>query len=139
MEWGCAPYGLRERVSPLNTKLLRQIQLRMAAEGLIDAPFLPDDDLWSVTEDLIESYRARGLKLDDPFDPADRRMQDFIDGECRRMGVSEPPQLPWPTLRLDRAGLARELALPLNGNEFHNEVLECNAPRRSDRSRLDCP
>ena len=109
---------------PLNTKLLRQIQLRMAAEGLIDAPFLPDDDLWTVTEDLIESYRARGFKLDDPFDPADRRMQDFIDGECRRMGVSEPPQLPWPTLRLDRAGLARELALPLNGNEFHNEVLE---------------
>ena len=108
----------------MNIKPLRQIQLRMAAEGLIDAPFLPDDDLWTLTQDLIEAYRARGLTLDDPYDPADRRMQDFIDGECRRMGVREPPRLPRPTLRLGRAGLARELALPLNGNEFHNEVID---------------
>jgi len=108
----------------VNIKPLRQIQLRMAAEGLIDTPFLPDDDLWTLTQDLIEAYRARELTLDDPYDPADRRMQDFIDAECRRMKVREPPRLPRPTLRLDRAGLARELALPLHGNEFHNPVLD---------------
>jgi len=111
-------------VNPVNIKPLRQIQLRMAAEGLIDAPFLPDDDLWTLTQDLIEAYRARELTLEDPYDPADRRMQDFIDGECARLGVREPPTLPRPTLRLDRAGLARELALPLRGNEFHNPVLD---------------
>jgi len=106
-----------------NTRL-RQIQLRMAAEGLIEVPFLLDDELWAVTEDLIEAYQARGLKLRDPLDPADRRIQEFIDSECRRYGVLEAPQLPRRALRLDRQGMARELALPLHRHEFRNEVLE---------------
>ncbi len=108
----------------MHSTILRQIQLRMAAEGLIDAPFLPDDELWTLTVDLIEAYQARGLKLEDQLDPADRRIQDFLDGECRRLGVADPPRLPRRTLRLDRAGMARELALPLQGSEFHNPVID---------------
>ena len=52
----------------MNITTLRQIQLRMAAEGVISAPFLPDDELWTTGdpdyEVLLKQQAASGsLKL----------------------------------------------------------------------------
>ena len=68
--------------------------------------------------------------------PVDRRIQDFLD---RYLGEGKT-QLPQDTLVLDRAGLARALSIPFNGDEFYSKIISSYRVRqgvlhnpRSDR------
>jgi hypothetical protein len=98
------------------------INLKLAASGQPacqgkDAAFL------AIAEDLLKSYREKTRLLSGHLCPPDRRIQDFLDAYLADAVQGAVPHLPENPLNLDRAGMARELSLPLNGDVFRNEYV----------------
>jgi hypothetical protein len=78
----------------------------------------------SQSADAIAHRLAALSQTAPPLCPADRRLQDFIDDYLRKAGSpSAVPQLPSRTLALDQPGLARELSLPPDRDEFHSDII----------------
>ncbi len=103
--------------------MTRQVNLQLVAEGHLPVSALPE-----VTESvgLLEQFRERGRLLSDQRCPADQRIEsflaDYFKGTNLPAGVS-PLRLPNDTFVLHRHGLARELSLPENGDEFTSDLL----------------
>lgn len=76
-----------------------------------------------LTEGLVNSFREKSRLLSDHMAPADRRIQNFIDDYLREIEFDKDLRLPNNTLILNQKGMARELSLPPNGNEFKNSLL----------------
>ncbi len=72
-------------------------------------------------EDIIEDYKEKTRLLSGSLCPADKRIQDFIDDYFKDTDIGKKLQLAQNTLVLDQYGLARELSLPPDRNEFYNE------------------
>ncbi len=81
-----------------------------------------DADELALIEPLIARQREMGRRMADHLSPVDKRIQDFIDDYLSDVDVH--PKLPRGTLVLDQPGLARELSLPSNDDEFHSEQVE---------------
>ena len=98
------------------TSLSAAIALRLALLGLAD----PSD-----ADPLVGPLVARQQELNRRLDyrpcAADQRIQHFLDAYLADAGVR--PQLPRSTVTLDIAGLARELSLPKDADEFHSDLL----------------
>jgi len=106
--------------------LIRYINLQLAAMG---QPIfnesneeLCDDNFIALTDSLIQSYRAKSRLLSDHHCPADQRIQDFLNNYFKDT-EQEVPQIPTSTFTLDKEGVARELSLPPNKNEYKTEYL----------------
>lgn len=104
------------------TRRIRQINLQLAASGQ-PVPREMADDLLVVAEDLLRNYRQHRRLLRDYRCPADRRIQDFLNGYLERNGVEARVQLPSDSFILDRPGLAAELSLPVDGDLFESRYL----------------
>lgn len=72
-------------------------------------------------EDIIDDYKEKNRLLSENYCPADKRIQDFIDDYFKDTNIGKPLKLIQNTLILDQHGLARELSLPPDQNEFCNE------------------
>ena len=96
------------------------INLRLALLGqpLVDADDLAND---RTIAPLLARQREMSRRLSERLSPVDQRIQDFLDDYLT--GTSIAPQLPRRTLVLDQAGMARELSLPVHGDEFSSELL----------------
>ena len=73
---------------------------------------------------ILQTYRHRLKRLDALRCPVDQRIESFL--ESHFAGVADPGtlQLPDSTIVLDRHGIARELSLPIDGDEFHNHLVD---------------
>ena len=96
------------------------INLKLAASGQPACQDGKDAGFLGVAEDLLKSYREKSRLLTGYLCPPDRRIQDFLDTYLADACPGEVPRLPENTLNLDRAGMARELSLPLHGDVFKN-------------------
>ena len=76
-----------------------------------------------VAEDLIRNYRERNRLFDNAYTPADQRIQNFLDSYFSDLDDSEKPRLPYTTFVLDYYGLAREMSLPPDKNEFKTDIV----------------
>ncbi|MFP5415939.1 MAG: hypothetical protein ACLGHZ_03540 [Actinomycetes bacterium] len=96
------------------------INLRLA---LIGQPMVDADDFASDTTvaPLLARQRELARRLSDRLNPADQRIQDFLDDYFS--GAAASPQLPRRTLVLDQPGLARQLSLPVDADEFSSDLL----------------
>ncbi|HEX5386773.1 MAG TPA: hypothetical protein VFW66_08755 [Gemmatimonadales bacterium] len=108
---------------PERRTAIRSILLKLAAMGVQVPMDAGDADALHLAGDLFARYREQTRLLSEHLCPADRRIQDYIDWLRAAAGFSDPIRLPAETLILDRYGLARELSLPLDGNEWHNELV----------------
>ncbi|MDC7220131.1 MAG: hypothetical protein PQJ59_09335 [Spirochaetales bacterium] len=102
-------------------RIIRYINLKLASMGL---PYNHDTDIQDVeiAHDLIENYKEKNRLLSTYHCPVDKRIQDFINSYLIDVeGVT--PQLPTDTLILDRYGLAREMSLPVDKNEFVTDII----------------
>ncbi|AJQ89945.1 PPi-type phosphoenolpyruvate carboxykinase [Propionibacterium freudenreichii] len=97
------------------------INLRLSLLGLPH----PDSNAESPDAILVEPLLARqrelSRRLKDRLSAPDLRIQRFLDdylADC-----DEHPQLPRTTLVLDEPGLARGLSLPVDGDEFHSDIV----------------
>ncbi|MCK5813225.1 MAG: hypothetical protein KAH03_03160, partial [Cocleimonas sp.] len=79
-------------------------------------------EFMSIANDLLESYREKNRRLHDYQCSADRRIQDFLD-EYLKDCDDETPKLPSNTFVLDRYGIARELSIPADSDEFVSDII----------------
>ena len=70
---------------------------------------------------ILARQRELSRRLSDRLCAADRRIQAFLDDYLADTG--ERPQLPRRTLVLDEPGLARDLSLPFDGDDFSSPLL----------------
>jgi hypothetical protein len=102
---------------------IRLIMLKIAAMGFQIPQNSGDEELLHLARDLFARYREQSRLLSQHLNPADQRIQAFLDAQFGSLGLTEPVRLPSDTLILDRYGLARELSLPMDGDEWQSEVI----------------
>ena len=122
------------------TELLRYINLKLAANGLPTVHAAGGTELVSLASGLLTNFREKTRLLDDHRCPVDQRIENYLNEHFADLNLSEPLRVPGRAMVLDRHGLARELSLPPDGNEFENELLHSYRVRngvlhnpRSDR------
>ncbi len=101
----------------------RAIALKLAAMGFRVPESAGDEELLDLGRDLFARYREQARLLSDHLCPADRRIQAFIDSLADAAARAVTPRLPGSTFLLDRYGIAREVSLPWDAEEWHNEVI----------------
>lgn len=119
-----APLGTSEAAARQRIHLIQHSNLQLAALGQPTYHGGFDQDFLDVADSLLRNYQQHKRLLADYRCPADRRIQDFLNGYFRRNGLDSPAALPGAAFILDRPSLARELSLPPDGNRFVSEYVE---------------
>ncbi|MDZ4743797.1 MAG: hypothetical protein SGI98_10325 [Verrucomicrobiota bacterium] len=99
------------------------INLKLAASGLAVAASMDELPLFSLGKSIIRSAIEKNRKLSESLCPVDQRIQDFLDAYLSDVPDKKNIRLPANTLTLDFHGLARELSLPHNGDQYTSEIL----------------
>ena len=102
--------------------LLRHIKLKLIANGQSVPTSGIDEDL-SGADRLLMTYYQRLKQLDAVRCPVDRRIEGFLQKHFGGIAGGSALRVPYSTLALDRHGIARELSLPVNGDEFHLSLI----------------
>jgi hypothetical protein len=103
-------------------RLQLYINLKLTSTGQPTAQ-TGDDEFMSIAADLLKSYREKNRLLTKYLCPVDRRIQDFLDSYLEDLGAAETAHLPANSLVLDRYGVARELSLPFDSDEFKSDIV----------------
>ena len=98
------------------------INLKLALMGCPTVAANTDPEFEELTDTLLLHQRETDRLLADYLCPADRRIQDFLDGYLRDVGL--PIKLPSRSFVLDRHGLARTLSLPPDRDEFVSDCVQ---------------
>jgi hypothetical protein len=104
-------------------QLIRYIWLKLAALGVPARTDEANREFLEVAHDLLANHREQSRLLAGHLCPADRRIQDFLDGHLAGEHLLGPVRLPGRSFVLDRHGLARELSLPADGDHHETPIL----------------
>ena len=104
-------------------ELLRYINLKLAANGLPTVQAAGGTELISLASGLLNNFREKIRLLDDHRCPVDQRIENYLNEHFADLKLDEPLRVPGRAMVLDQHGLARELSLPPDGDEFENELL----------------
>jgi hypothetical protein len=78
----------------------------------------------AISQDLLDSYQEKSRRLaNSELYPVDKRIQNFLDRYLADLELDAPPKLPTITFELDRHGVARELSLPIDQDEFISDIV----------------
>jgi len=105
-------------------KLIRYIQTKLAFLGVMPNDNDGEKGFLSMANDLIENFKEKRRLLSQHLCPVDQRVQNFLEAYLSDLKLEETPRLPSDTFALDYHGLAREMSLPINGNEFKSSLVE---------------
>ena len=100
--------------------ITRYIVLKLIANGLPIPKCFEDHDRLGAPR-LLSTYHHRLTRLDSIHCPVDARIEAFLRRYFDRVKGCSGLRLPDLTVILDRHGIARELSLPHNGDEYQNE------------------
>ncbi len=100
-----------------------QVNLLLLANGLPVTASFAARSLPDVSREFLESHAEQQRLLTDYRCPVDRRIEDYLARHFADFKLAAPLKLPSRTLILSRHGIARELSLPSNGNEFSTDYL----------------
>ncbi|HSN23621.1 MAG TPA: hypothetical protein VLS45_05555, partial [Methylomicrobium sp.] len=109
----------------LTTEQLEQlhlINLHLAALGQPTCK-VDDQSYLKVADSLLKNYSLQRRLLASYRCPADQRIQDFLNAYLTANGIETKIRLPGETFVLEK-GLARELSLPFQLNEFHSAYVD---------------
>jgi hypothetical protein len=95
--------------------------LRLALQGLPLPAGADADEAFTLVSPILARNRELSRRLADRPCAADRRIQEFLDSYLSDAPVQ--PKLPRRTLVLDQPGLARQLSLPRDSDEFSSNLL----------------
>ncbi len=107
----------------LRQKLHLYINLKLASYGQPTCLHDESTDFMTIADDILHSFVEKSRQLVSYHYPADQRIQDFLDSYLGDLSLDSIPTLPTNTFELDRHGIARELSLPLDQDEFHSELV----------------
>jgi hypothetical protein len=101
---------------------LRQVNLQLIASGL---PAAVDSDGGFVgsARGIIDGFRAQARLLADIRCPVDARIEAFLAAHLASLKLPQPLRLPDDTVILGCHGIARELSLPRERDEFSSPLL----------------
>lgn len=102
---------------------LHLINLHLAALGQPTCEVDEDQSYLKIADSLLKNYSLQRRLLSGYRCPADQRIQDFLNDYLRCNGVDSEIRLPGETFVLEK-GLARELSLPYQSNEFHSAYID---------------
>ena len=117
------PTGL-DFASQKQREELQHINLQLAALGQPTCEVDGDRQYLEIADSLLKNYTQQRRLLAKYRCPADQRIQDFLNAYLRENGVNTDIRLPGETFVLERKGLARELSLPFQCNEFHSAYID---------------
>ncbi|MBK8814137.1 MAG: hypothetical protein IPN42_00840 [Methylococcaceae bacterium] len=100
------------------------INLQLAALGQPTCELDDDSQYLNIAEGLLKKYSQQRRLLAQYRCPADRRIEDFLNSYLLNNGIDIKIRIPGETFVLEQAGLARELSLPYEGNEFHSNFVD---------------
>jgi phosphoenolpyruvate carboxykinase (diphosphate) len=107
---------------PSEPEVFQYIHLKLAALGYA-ATRQADSDFLAMARPLLRSYHQKDLMLGNLLCPCDQRIQDFLNDYLKDVCPDGAAQLPGNSFVLDRAGLARVMSLPRNGDSFASPYL----------------
>jgi len=112
--------------APNRLEQLQHINLQLAALGQPTCEVENDPQYLKIAGGLLKTYsqQRRLLALAKYRCPADQRIQDFLNNYLAENGIDAPIRLPGETFVLEQKGLARELSLPFQHNEFHSAYID---------------
>ena len=112
---------------------VRYINLQLATlgqpifEDKEDAEFkYCNPNFHSLTSGLVRNLKESTRLLSKHLSPIDTRIQNFINDYLKDVDVEHPGNLPNNTLVLTKAGHARQISLPPDGNQFISENITSN-------------
>ncbi|MCO8124830.1 hypothetical protein NHH03_24040 [Stieleria sp. TO1_6] len=109
---------------PAERKNLRTyLVLQLAAAGLLPPDGQVADSMTEFSSGILDSMREKTRLLASHRAPIDSRIESFLANYFESELGDKPLRLPSPTLTLDRHGMARELSLPINGDEFSTDLV----------------
>jgi phosphoenolpyruvate carboxykinase (diphosphate) len=85
--------------------------------------YLSDWEFINLTENIILDYQEKSRLLTGYACPADQRINTFLNRYLKGCGYEGELNVPNKTLILDQYGLAREISLPPDCNEFKNKYI----------------
>ena len=103
---------------------LQHINLQLAALGQPTCEVEGDQQYLKIADSLLKNYSQQRRLLAKYRCPADQRIQDFLNAYLHENGIDASIRLPGETFVLERKGLARELSLPFQHNEFHSAYVD---------------
>lgn len=114
-----------EELDRERARLLRYINLRLIAQGLPTALHPDDTSFAEVASGLLKNYHEKIRLLDHHRCPADRRIESELQKHfADQDDAASILRLPDRTFVVDRHGMARELSLPANGNEYISDIVQ---------------
>jgi hypothetical protein len=106
-------------------QILRYINLRLIAQGLPTAMHPADTSFAEISSGLLKNYHEKIRLLDDHRCPADRRIETELQNHfADQEDAASILRLPNRTFVLDRHGMARELSLPANGDQYISNIVQ---------------
>ena len=117
------PTGL-DFASQKQREELQHINLQLAALGQPVCEVDGDRQYLDIAGHLLKNYTRQRRLLAEYRCPADQRIQDFLNAYLQENGAEADIRLPGETFVLERKGLARELSLPFQHNEFHSAYID---------------
>ncbi|TWU29878.1 hypothetical protein Pla144_06580 [Bythopirellula polymerisocia] len=111
-------------IASIRPQLLQYINLQLIASGLPDAADSSDIRFVEMAHGLLDKHRAQRRLLSDHRCPVDTRIESFLEKYLADLSLLEPIRLPHHTLIVDRHGMARELALPADCDEYHSDIIQ---------------
>jgi hypothetical protein len=103
-------------------RLQLYINLKLSSTGQ-PASHAGDNEFLSIAHDLLASYREKNRLLMNYQCPIDQRIQGFLDSYLQDCGDDGKIRLPCNSIALDRYGVARELSLPSDSDEFKSDIV----------------
>jgi hypothetical protein len=100
--------------------LIQYINVKLALLGLQPVETADGAKFNEIVSTLIAQYREKERLLANHLCPADHRIQTFIYDYLQDVPVVKLPQR---TFVLDRPGMARELSLPVDRDEFVSDIV----------------
>jgi hypothetical protein len=100
-----------------------QVNLLLLANGLPVTASFAARSLPDVSREFLESHAEQQRLLSDYRCPVDRRIEAYLARHFADLNLPSPLKLPSRSLILSRHGIARELSLPANGNEYSTDYL----------------
>ena len=121
---GFNPGATEDTLKQQRKQLLQYINLQLIASGQPHAEESDDGHFADVARGLLDQHQALARLLSDYRCPIDKRIEDFLSQYFSDLDLNDDVRVPAHTLIVDRHGMARELALPADENEFHTDIIE---------------
>ncbi|MCC9603675.1 hypothetical protein LOC67_24260 [Stieleria sp. JC731] len=99
------------------------LELQLASAGILTSNAEDATSMTEFSSGILNSIREKARLLASHRAPVDQRIESFLNQYFSDDIGDKKLRVPDGTLVLDRHGMARELSLPIGGDEFVNELV----------------